>query len=325
MQHQEKLFLIASRDSLNSLTTLFDFVWPTSAALWNLQWQVKGFIAQVPNATTEDLKGRFLQGSEISNSNFHRLANQQTWPELQQWFARLLLSETCALFEGWIEAAFDELAIPSSLRKNNTRNSLDKKIQFNTKVDASGIPIDGANFALTQICGTGSNIMRLCFLPTQQTNKKLGSNIDNALKCYRAFKEARNDFTHHGGRASKRTVDAITLYHKETASSLGVKEMPIIPMANLDKPIELSLRGVVGFSDIVVRIISALDIALSDSTFAENLIVSRWIEKHKGRILVKANPLRDSQIRKLAVQSGLPRPVNEPALYQYLYSQQLVA
>ncbi len=325
MLHSEKLFLIASRDASDSLTALFDFVWPTSAALWNLQWQIKGFISQVPTATVDDLDGRFIHGSGIAGANLIRLANEQSWPELQQWFARLLLSEICAIFEGWIEAAFDELVLPNSLRNKNNKNSLDKKIQFATKLSPAGIAIDGANFALAQICGTGSAIMKNCFLPTQSTNKKLGSSVDTALKCYRAFKEARNDFTHHGGRASQRTVDAISSYHSESAASLGVKEMPVMPIASIGDPIKLSLRGVVGLSDIVIRTIATLDLALSDSKFAEMLVVSRWTEKHKGRVLIKSGGSRDTRLIGLAVQCGLPRPVSVPTFYQFLYAQQLVA
>ena len=325
MQHDEKLLLIASRDALNSLTTLFDFVWPTSAALWNLQWQVKGFISQVPKVTTNELNGRFIHGSGIASANLHRLANQQSWPELQQWFARLLLSETCALFEGWIESAFDELILPNSLRKKGNSNSLDKKIQFVTKFDSLGVPIDGVGFVLAQICGAGSDIMKICFLPTQSKNKKLGSNVDNALKCYRAFKGVRNDFTHHGGRASKKTVDDILIFHSETKKSLGVKEMPVMITASPGAPIELSLRGVVGFSDIIVRIIAELDLALSNSKFAEDLIVNRWIKKHKGRVLIKSGQLGHERLKSLAVQCGLPQPDNSLILYEYLYGRNMVA
>ena len=167
--------------------------------------------------------------------------------------------------------------------------------------------------------------MESCFLPTQSKNKKLGVSIDNALICYRAFKEARNDFTHHGGRASKKTVDAISRYHNESAASLGVKEMPQMPTASFGAPIELSLRGVVGFSDIVVKTIAALDLALSNSEFAEKMVVKRWVEKHKGRVFIKAGTSRDARITKLAVQCGLPRPVDISTLYDYLYRRQMVA
>ena len=109
MPSQDKFLLSASVNSSNAVTNLFDFVWPTSVALWNLQWQAKGYLAQVPNATVDELHARFVAGSGVRGANLQRLAAETAWVEMQQWFSRLLLSETCALFEGWIESALNEL------------------------------------------------------------------------------------------------------------------------------------------------------------------------------------------------------------------------
>lgn len=58
----------------NQYTALFDFLQPTAAALWNLRWQVRGYLATVPDATKEDLMGRFVQGSGIHSVNLRRAA-----------------------------------------------------------------------------------------------------------------------------------------------------------------------------------------------------------------------------------------------------------
>jgi hypothetical protein len=55
-----KPFFPATREAIDQMTALFDFAWPTAAALWNLRWQVHGFITEVPDATSEDLKKRFV-------------------------------------------------------------------------------------------------------------------------------------------------------------------------------------------------------------------------------------------------------------------------
>lgn len=327
MPSQDKLFLVASVDASNTATDLFDFVWPTAVALWNLQWQAKGYLAQTQNPTVEDLHSRFVLGSGIRGANLHRLANEKTWPEMQQWFARLLLSETCALFEGWIEAALDEIALPQSIRKAGTKHSLDKKLQFPTVLDASSTAVDGVGFAVTQVQGTtGSHVMQNCFLPTQQQNKKYsGQNLDSLLICYRAFKEVRNNFTHHGGRASQRTVSAFNAYQAETATSLGVKEKPEYPAVIVGDQIQLSLRGVVGLGDVVIRLIATLDCLLSTSSYAEILLKKRWISKHNGLVTVKSmGPKRDAQVIKLIKQCSLPKPVNPQTLYAHLNTEGLV-
>ena len=328
MPSQDKLFLAASVNSSNALTDLFDFVWPTAVALWNLQWQAKGFIAQRPNANVAELNSRFVLGSGIRGANLHRVANDTTWAEMQQWLARLLLSETCALFEGWIEAALDELALPQTIRKGGTRSSLDQKLQFPTTKDATGIPSNGVEFAIDQIQGAvGSRWIQTCFHPTQLKNKKHSQpNLENLLICYRAFKEVRNDFTHHGGRASQRAVEASTAYRTQTAASLNIKEAPELLTILGGSPILLSLRGVVGFSDVVIRLIATLDFLLSDSVHAEGVLKKRWLSQHQGLVTVKAaGPARDAQLIKLIKQCELPCPVNPIELFNYLNSQRLVA
>jgi hypothetical protein len=148
-----KLFFASSENSTRELTYLFDFVWPTAAALWNLQWQAKGFRTQVPSVTEDELNARFVSGSGIRGVNFARL-EAAGWGDVQQWFARLLLSETCALFEGWIKSVLDELVLPSSYQRTG-KQALDKKLQFPSKYDNAGNATGGAWFGIESLRPTG--------------------------------------------------------------------------------------------------------------------------------------------------------------------------
>jgi hypothetical protein len=326
MPGQDKLFLAASIDSSDALTELFDFVWPTAVGIWNLQWQAKGFVAQLPSLSVTELDARFVPGSGIQGANIKRLATETTWAQMQQWFARLLLSESCALFEGWIEAALDELKIPQAIRQIRRNHPIDKELQFPSTRNASGVCTNGLTFALDRVRGaTGSKLIQTCFHPTQLQNKKLSLTvIEDLLICYRAFKDVRNDFTHHGGRASQKAAQSYIEYSALTASLMNVKEKPALPSVVAGDPIQLSLRGVVGFSDVVIRLIATLDFALSDSSYAEELLKKRWIASHKGMVTVKANArAREVQLIKLIKQCGLPRPVDMTTLYTHLRSQKL--
>jgi hypothetical protein len=42
-------FFPSTESATDQITELFGFVWPTAAALWNLRWQVKGFLQEVDN------------------------------------------------------------------------------------------------------------------------------------------------------------------------------------------------------------------------------------------------------------------------------------
>lgn len=326
MASQDKLFLRCSVNTANALTNLFDFVWPASVALWNLQWQAKGFIAQVPEATVEELHARFVLGSGVRGANLKQLAADTAWEDLQQWFARLLLSESFALFEGWIEAAFEELQVPLSIRgKGNS--SLDKKLQFPSRFDA-GSPVDGVGAALAKIqLNTSSGLVSICIYPVLIKNKKNAlATLENLMVCYRAFKEVRNDLVHHGGIASPKAEQCFIDFDALNASSLGLKEKPELPQVVDGRPIRLSIRGVVGLSDVVLRLIATLDSELVNSGYGDALVKKRWRYAHNGLVIVAAAGLkRDAHLIRLVRKCELPKPVALTALFGYLSSAGLVA
>src|SRR5438309_2064445 len=86
-----------------SQTDLFEFVWSTAAALWNLRWQVNGFLAVVPEATKEDLMSRFLRGSDIHSASLREACQERTWKEQQEQFALHILVVAFATYEAWAE------------------------------------------------------------------------------------------------------------------------------------------------------------------------------------------------------------------------------
>ncbi|WP_426336997.1 hypothetical protein ACN9MY_06220 [Pseudoduganella sp. R-31] len=322
-----KLFLTASKDSSQELTSLFDFVWPTSAAIWNMQWQVKGYRAQMPTATPDEMGARFTSGSGIQNVNFKQL-EQASWSDMQGWFAKLLLSESCALFEGWIASALDELKVPDTVRKRTTKSSIDKQLQFPSEIDASGSATKGLQKGLASLHASGkSAALQASFqAPLMASRKNASSHIEKLLVCYRVFKEARNCFTHHGGRANQKTVDAYSSYATETPVTLGLKEKPIMPpITVVGSPIELSLRGVVGFSDVVFRLIHTLDAEFAVSSYAEQVFASIWTSKHPTPVTLKSIPAkRHTQLKGMVHACGLPRPTSLASLDTYMQNQGLV-
>lgn len=65
---KEKLFFNTSRKAANRLTEIFDFAWPTTIALWNLRWQVEGYVKVKPDVNQSELTSRFISGSSITGS-----------------------------------------------------------------------------------------------------------------------------------------------------------------------------------------------------------------------------------------------------------------
>jgi hypothetical protein len=238
----------------------------------------------------------------------------------------LLLSESFALFEGWIEAAFEELQVPLSIRGQG-KSSLDKKLQFPSKFDAGRL-VGGVGAALAKVqFNPSSGLVPNCIYPVLIKNKKYSlAYLENLMICYRAFKEVRNDFVHHGGIASSKAEECFIAFDALNAGNLGLKEKPELPQVVGGQPIRLSIRGVVGLSDVVLRLIATLDSELVNSGYGDALVKKRWLYTHNGLVTVAAAGLkRDAHLIRLVRKCALPKPVALTALFGHLSSAELVA
>ena len=314
---QEKLFLLTSKQIARRLTEIFDFVWPTATAIWNLRWQVAGFVSASTDATDSDLNNRFNLGSGIRGANLRRACIDSSWEDQQQEFARFLLFEFCALYESWCEGTLHELMCPTRLSKH---------LQFPTKIN-NGIASGGVQYAINSISLNNSPAMIGSIYPTIAQNKKNSpQHIEQQLICYRYFKELRNSLIHAGGGASAKFVSAESAYEQLTAGQLGVKEKPAFNGHTIGSRITISLRGVVGFGEIVLRLVSTLDAEITKSAKAEQVFIQRWKEFHgDSPIQVSANQnLCKERIKKLIRKLGFPTLVVTPQFETLLRQSQCI-
>jgi hypothetical protein len=148
--------------------------------------------------------------------------------------------------------------------------------------------------------------------PAIMQNKKNSlHHIEHLLVCYRYFKAARNLLVHASNRAAEELVVAETTYKQITPAQLGVQEVPSFNPHTSAEGIMLDLRGVAGFGEIILRLVSTLDAEMSRTTNAENVFLKRWHSTHgKPAICVSARTdLRKDRVKRLVRQMGLPAPV----------------
>lgn len=304
-------FFTATDSARTQITKLFDFVWPTAAAMWNLRWQVAGYARAVPGATVEQLRARFTEGADIHGANLKRACIVHTWDEQKEGFARILLVNTIAVYEGWIEEVLEALG------KKNTKG-LQKSLQFPDS--AGGAPF-GVSWGISAITSVESVPMKRSLYPALCRGRYYGLNkLNEMLLCYRFFKELRNCNMHGGGIADQRLIDAYDQFTLiATPSKLGVVEVPIHTVPTLGVRVKVSLRGVAGFSNIVLKIIATLDAELSRAKQAEELFIERWKRKYPDpRMLSSKSGRRRTQIRHLAEHAGFPVPTDLHAFGNWL-------
>jgi hypothetical protein len=168
-----KLYFKSSNYAILQITELYDFIWPTTSAIWNLRWQVKGFVNEIgaTKLKDEDINNRFDWGSGIYGVNLKKACLETSWDIQQEQFAKILLINLCAIFDGWIEEMQESLNFSSSIRN---------KLM---------LP-DCNDDAIRSIKANKSEVTKNAFYSSMQKNKKYSiEKIKNLLICYKYFKE----------------------------------------------------------------------------------------------------------------------------------------
>jgi hypothetical protein len=207
-----------AEDAHREITALFDFVQPTVVALWNLRWQVQGFLSLVPNASSDDLASRFALGSEMRGRELKRACVETPWERQKSEFAEFILSSLIAAFEDYTGKLAEK-------GNKNLSRKVSKGLQF--PPSQLGGAKDGAPWALATLNKPSSSLQDV-FRPGYATHPRYaGNNLENLLICYRFFKCMRNMVAHNGGRADQETVDAHARFATvANVAKLGLTEVP---------------------------------------------------------------------------------------------------
>ena len=281
-----KLFFTPSKLLAAQITELFDNVWPQVTAMKNLRWQVKGYYEENQIGINEGLSRKFVEPADKTNRpNLYRTCIQQNWEDQEYFIAKNLLVQIFACYEAWCDNIL-------KLLHRNAHND-GKKLQFPGDVTT----------LLTAMKNGASQAIKDAFYDAYVNNSKLHAPqcLDNWLKIYRYFKESRNCIMHEGGVTNQRVVDAYMEASTLTKESLRVEEVPIMCVPVLGEYLNLSLRGVVGLSQIILRIVETLDIEMIQCKYADEYFVNRIKEECSRDITSE-----DKQLRKVksVVQKG---------------------
>lgn len=302
-------FFSSSKTVAQRIGELFTFIWPTAAAMWNLRWQVNGFLNAVPNASISELAARFTAGSGIRSADLRTACISTSWEAQQAQFAKIVLIELCALYEYWADTTMNELEMANK----------SKKLQFPGE-NGSALPT-----VVLELQRKQSQVMRKCIYPTLVRNKRYdAANLRSLLACYRFFKESRNCIIHNSSKADKKLIASYSAFASCTPAALGLKEVPAHFPVVLDQPFALSLRGVAGFGEVVLKLVATLDAELCLAKPAEKLFVKRLNEVigHK-RALPVIETKRFARVSGFVVRLGLPKPDNIRDLVEFLRDESL--
>lgn len=313
------LFFKSSHRAWNQVTEIFDFLWPTATAMWNLRWQVAGYVSVRPNATKEEIEGRFTTGSEITGANLQRACIDHTWEYQQEQFAGFLLTNLFAIYESWARDILRELGIANA-------ETLANDLQHPTGKHP-GSP-RGVQVRIDAVTIPESQAIKTAFYAALSQHKKNSLPlIENLLICYRYFKACRNCQIHNGGIADALATQCYTDFLAiATTAQLGTTVVPDHKPIIQGQPIVVTLSGVVTFCDILLRLITTLDAELARSISAENAFVARWRDRFPSRVMLPSsnNSKRDLRIRAMLRVLQFPPPSTTTSLVPILQNGSLI-
>ena len=260
-----RFFFSSSQAAAQRITDMFTLFWGIDAGLWKLRREAKEYFenhsTEEPSKLNKPAKVEIVKGLKIHGLNLAAIANDYTWEYEEEFLAEVLLIYATAIFDDWTENFVKETLPHCSNRKKEEvietiRQGKYDKCQGEFKRALSQEPYSQ---------------LRNCF--NIKTRKQYNSNL---IKLYKYFKSCRNCIA-HGEKMFSKTV---ACRYKEVrclkAEDLGMKEIPQMACSEQGKPFRLYLRGVVGFYDVLIRIINHLDKVAAERTGFDNQLCIQW-------------------------------------------------
>ena len=302
------LFFRASEDALDNITEAFDIVHPLRASVRFTRKTLNEHFSGVNNV--DDIACQQLIDSDmyIHGVNYQRAFFEKTFDDYEERLAWMLLNNLFAIHEGWVDRLYSEFFDNQGYNKKTFQKNLEYESLL-TKMSTYFVPNAKKSMALTN-----------AFFTLYQNKSHLDfTKLDNYMLCYRYFKEARNCYMHKNFIASKQLIGSYNNFMQiATTSALDVSEVPITIPPRLNQPVEISIRGVIGFSQIVQRIIIICDAYLLTHQLAEKEIYNRRYDAWKLRPLSRDAVAAKKQVTRYCTKSGLLNPVQSTDFYNLL-------
>ncbi len=298
----------ATYSASQQITATFDMVWAIDAGLWNLRQAANQYFLEHPQASNQQANISLVKGLRIHGLNPKRIGIELSWEYEEQYIAELLLINAIAIFDTWVDEFVDSALIGQS---NHQRKSIKEAIKR-----GDFIQFDNA------LAQENASSLAGCF---HFTAKRQDTYIDNLRLVYKYFKSCRNCCAHGNRKFSSVAETNYEAIKDFTKDDCGVKEFPKIAITKSDDPLKLSLRGVVGFYDILIRIINHYDLATADKIGVESELIKRWNEI-PSITLSSVEKRRNRSIRNYMISVNMcpPYVAKTNDIYNFLIANHVV-
>jgi hypothetical protein len=291
-------------------TQLFSFISTASVALWNLRWQVQGYVDVRPAANAKELSDRFASGTDIQANNLKGTCIDTPWEDQLGQFAQIVSANLIAMYEGWAEELMPKFGDPR----------LAAQVQWPSR-GQYGRKAEGINEAITQVRSSGvSTEMNKAFFPVYSANRKYSpARLDSWLALYRYHKEVRNSLMHRGGIANDWAESAWCNASTLTRADIGLRSSPHLTKITEGAMVGTDIHEAIQLSDVLLRIVCTIDAELCFTDLAEHTFLNdcKHIEKVQEFRELPSDPARKARrINSLCVSAEYPSPADTESVYE---------
>jgi hypothetical protein len=275
----KKYFFEQTNTLHDEIVALHDFVLPTSTALYHFRGIVEKELADDPSIAVARLSEKYnIAPGTRGSTNLKTAFSSHTWEEQRERLAEVALVGVIALYEIWCDQICDLFSQPE----------LAVKMQWPSNMTAS----KGVRLAIARLAAVPSPTIENSIYPGLVAAKKYSlAHIDNLLKCFRYFKELRNCLMHRGRLCEGKLFGAQSEFIPvATKSGLGMDFVPVHGVYTMGDPVSLDLHGVLGFTDVILRIITTIDAELSKTKVGERVLLQRIKFENQTPMLARKLP-----------------------------------
>jgi len=288
---------------------LFDFIHTSSVALWNLRWQVQGFIGVQPDASAEEISGRFASGTNIRANNLKGTCTKTSWEDQLDQFAQVVSVNLIAMYEGWAEELMPKFG----------DSRLAGQVQWPSKGNYGRLS-DGVSEALGRARSGGvSAEMKKAFFPVYSASREYSPvHLDPLLALYRYHKEIRNSLVHRGGVANDVAEDAWRSASTLTRADIGLRSSPYLTSVKDGMMVKMNIGQAIQLSDLLLRIVSTIDAELCFTDVSEQIFLDDWRGNEGLRQIreLPGDPIRKVRMLvRICRKAGYVSPADTDAIY----------
>lgn len=306
-----KGFFQCTNQALDEISNLYIAIWGIDVGLQNFRRNFFDDYRKSGTIKKDELNIKYCSDCRVSSLDYEKTFITKSWAEQEEEIAWLLLNSLIPIFEGWWEE------IKRTRLKTIPSKTILKPDSYAKKVKT-----------FTNLSAHCSKDAQNIFGETYKSSDKyIKQDLELHYICFHLFKCMRNAYMHNGRIAHLALIKTQSEYlSKVSTEKLGVTLAPEFYAARLNERIRADLYGIVGFSDVLIRIITTLDAELMDTIGGDEELAERITEtKFREKI---DTTTEDKEIKKIITkifkEAGFSTPKDFKAALNYLKGRHVI-